>query len=96
MPDREKVIKGLERCSGGRLNPCFGCPYDEEETDDFCEDILMKDAIALLKEQEPVEPTYNESHLYVSDAFRCGVCGCLVNFHAKYCQNCGRKVKWDA
>ena len=53
MPDRGKVIKGLECCSNG--NMCKGkCPYDElgyEWTD--CVRPLIKDALSLLKEQEP-------------------------------------------
>lgn len=53
MTDREKVIKGLECCSSG--NMCKEkCPYDElgcEWTD--CVRPLAKDALSLLKAQEP-------------------------------------------
>lgn len=49
MPDREKVMKGLECCSRGCK---FGCPYADEESS-TCESVLAADALELLKEQEP-------------------------------------------
>lgn len=54
MSDREKVIKGLECAIGirGRKN-CDDCPYDNDFNCIGC-DIVMRDAIALLKEQEAV------------------------------------------
>ena len=51
MPDREKVIKGLEyhlkELSVGKT--CFECPYCGNNP---CEIHLITDALALLKEQE--------------------------------------------
>ena len=55
MIDREKVIKGLE-CHADRTNLSCNiakCPYYEL---DFCGVRLSQDALALLKEQEAVEP----------------------------------------
>ena len=46
MPDREKVIKGLENC---KIHFCDECPYDVEKD---CTFYLHHDALALLKEQE--------------------------------------------
>ena len=46
------------------------------------------------KRNEPMKPTLNESHSYVSDAFKCGKCGHAIRFHAKYCEDCGQAVKW--
>ena len=46
MPDREKVIKGLEMC---KIMYCDECPYDDE---DNCHLYLNQDALELLKEQE--------------------------------------------
>lgn len=58
MTDLEKVVKGLECCLSASLGETI-CPtctyrYDENgvETGD-CEINLLKDAIALLKAQEP-------------------------------------------
>lgn len=58
MPDREKVIKGLECCVSGNTAICerLGCPYADEHEGigDTCIDTLMADALALLKAQEPI------------------------------------------
>lgn len=47
MIDRDKVIKGLERCSKHDGSECPQCPYFNGE----CTDDLMADALSLLKEQ---------------------------------------------
>lgn len=54
MPDREKVIKGLECCVAYDYK-CNDCPYqDDGGAEDGCySDELKADAIALLKAQEP-------------------------------------------
>lgn len=58
MPDREKVIKGLEICShpGGCRSEC---PYYEKEGAE-CSYWLLKDALELLNEQEPRVLTFEE------------------------------------
>jgi hypothetical protein len=51
MIDREKVIKGLECCADECV---YGCPYDhfgDEGLD--CTALLCRDAVELLKAQEP-------------------------------------------
>jgi len=50
MIDREKVIKGLEHCANEA--DCRGCVYQEQMKDrsDGCD--CMREALALLKEQE--------------------------------------------
>ena len=52
MPDREKVIKGLNSCSGS--GTCVNsCPYYDNCGNNYsCTSNLAKDALALLKEQE--------------------------------------------
>ena len=91
MPDREKVIKGLECCTfilGKRK--CNECPYQKENG---CYQ-LQDDFHALLKEQEPVEPKIQTSHdgngtwWYV-----CGMCNTAINPNDKFCHECGKKVK---
>ena len=49
MPDREKVIKGLECCKRKDGNECKVCPYTESE---YCTEDMVTDALALLKEQD--------------------------------------------
>ena len=55
MPDREKVINGLESCVIS-MTKCFYnrnemCPYASVDVC-HCEQELMRDALELLKEQE--------------------------------------------
>lgn len=61
MPDREKVIKGLECClkESDHLysNPCNGCPYEGQE----CIDRMKADALVLLKEQEAIIDQYRRA-----------------------------------
>ena len=54
MTDREKVIKGLyQHCEGSMFDRCGECPYYEVADAPFqCRDELLRDALALLKEQE--------------------------------------------
>ena len=55
MPDREKVIKGLECCMSESLY--YKCPYkseDECENGKYYYSKAIEDAIALLREQEPI------------------------------------------
>lgn len=98
MPDREKVIKGLECCTKGGV--CFSdCPYSKEVpmVDGRCITTVQADALALLKEQEPIEPIISYG------TFRCGNCRNIVGYNDGYgrgyqnnfCSDCGRKVKWE-
>lgn len=97
MPDREKVIKGLEYCT---LQARKGWPYEPEITKSGCEisacpyigkcgDMLF-DALELLKEQEQ-EPIHDSYH----HVFKCGNClEVIKGTHFNYCPNCGKKMKW--
>lgn len=67
MPDREKVLKGLECCLvSEEYYQCEKCPYrateDERKVIDWCCHLgeLRKDALELLKEQEPRVLTLGE------------------------------------
>lgn len=100
MTDKEKVIKGLQCCSVKGMCTCElqGCPYYPDKYNPYneCTNQLTAGALALLKEQNnPIKPTLNENHRYVSDAFKCGKCGHIIRFHAKYCEDCGQAVKWE-
>lgn len=51
-PDREKVIKGLECCAADCVD---GCPYENIEAEGWnCTTLLCRDALELLKAQEPI------------------------------------------
>ena len=102
MTDREKVIKGLECCSmPGDKRDCDLCPIGFGEG---CALKLKRDALALLKAQEPVEPKVvdtSSSKLYHSKMFKnhyCGYCGeflHIVNRKDLFCSHCGKAVKWE-
>ena len=101
MTDREKVILALELC---RYDPdpgqekkwyhsCLKCPYctDRNGMEMNCAQ-MYTDAIALLREQQPVEPKWiNKFKVY-----QCGTCGSPLLGDALYCSRCGKKVKWDS
>ena len=103
MIDREKVIKGLEYCIThyNCKDEVSTCPYIDlcEQLDDSTGGTLERDALALLKEQEPVEPkrTINSNGFHYD---YCGACDCILpvgrDFNrANYCPRCGRPVKWE-
>ena len=88
MPDREKVIKGLEQFKAD-FKPFCGNGSDWARVDA---------ALSLLREQEPVEPKRVLGVL--PDWYHCGACGMDMldtgdGYRPKYCPNCGRAVKWD-
>lgn len=101
MPDREKVIKALELCTSKietrTQTPCETCPYHNRKyhgvLGDGCCNVrsLQRDALALLKAQEPVTPYFN-SRLTWSCGNQCGTD--LMGFE-KYCPECGRAVRWE-
>lgn len=87
MPDREKVIKGLENTEimlkqavdrGGEMAVmgAFKC-YNH-----------VSDALALLKEQEAVVPI-TEHHLFL-----CPVCKKTLFREQKFCHECGKHIEW--
>ena len=77
MPDREKVIKGLECCHvmvhdlGPDKTSCGICPYKDVQTEEQidlggieCIAVLHDDAMALLKEQKAEWIEYPECLAY--------------------------------
>ena len=60
MPDREKVIKGLECCTSEQA--CKGCPYSQSETGHLCSFNCLHDALAMLKEQEGIIKTLEDKN----------------------------------
>ena len=65
MIEREKVMRGLECCMReNNTNMCGDCPYhDSSETRFGCMRSAMRDALALLREQEPRVLTLEEIKL---------------------------------
>jgi len=96
MIDRKKVIKGLMICVNripGEYD-CNKCPYEIDGNN--CEINMAKDALALLKEQEAVEPTLirEGQNKYYND-YVCPRCGNDVVYEQNYCSECGVRFIWE-
>lgn len=93
---QEQVIKALEMCTAPGRNCNMSCPYYDI---DECEICLERDALDILKAQEPMKPTrYQEGRWFKT--WRCGACGGTLVFRngedkPNYCTDCGRAVKWE-
>lgn len=96
MPDREKVIKGLECLA--KTGRCLEdeCVYFHGHS---CLEVVQ-DAIDLLKEQEAVTPqSFDEWHKIERNhmelrVWRCGYCTTSLDITDNFCRNCGKKVDW--
>ena len=89
MIDREKVINAIECCIDGCL--CAECDY--EGIEGCWNKVLLTDALALLKDQEPVEPELEgggSSWWHV-----CGECHGAIDASDRYCKHCGRRIKHE-
>lgn len=91
MPDSENVIKAIEICYTAGHN-CTECPLFNE---DDCNDRLMRDALALLREHEAVKPKRVSTIVDTITYFVCGSCGMPIGLTDRYCSHCGKKVKRD-
>ena len=93
MVDREKVIKWLEICIKGCDD---SCPYKKEceSKGGFIEP--MRDALALLKEQEP-RNALNIVKVHEGTLGNCPTCGSeLMDYYNEtLCGRCGQAVKWE-
>ena len=95
MPDREKVLKGLEQCVNGE---CASCPYQNSEDLGSCFDIdvLLSDTLALLKAQEARVMSLEELNLDADESVICYSEFCdsrVVNVTAPFCYPGDRLVQ---
>ena len=90
MPDREKVIKELEEAVDW---------LSTETSLTVVYQWVVRDALALLKAQDPVTPRTSRGW------YKCGACGNGIatildngepSHKERYCNLCGRAVKWGA
>ena len=91
MPDKEKVIEGLKCHYEGLKSSCDICPYKDEWA---CQISLCGDALALLKEQEAVEPKEAKFETFGSTR-KCSNCNKYLFPAGRYCPHCSRPVRWD-
>lgn len=68
MPDREKVMYSLERCSSSVPDACRDCEYDKWPAR-ICVQHLTKDAMELLKAQKEKDELQKEEMAGVDSAF---------------------------
>jgi hypothetical protein len=93
MADLENVIRGIELCGYQDGMPqCDSCPYDGKD----CWTRLKRDALSLLKAQEPKQAEWS-AQPFANNVWRCGGCYSKLNRRRKdnYCWYCGMPVKWD-
>lgn len=98
MPDREKVIKALECCDDKGSPNCEQCPYMDDDFVGTCasRNPLFRDALALLKGQEPIPCGEKiKAGDVVLDFYECGYCKNAIRKPWRYCPFCGKAVKWD-
>lgn len=95
MPDREKVIKGLEYCT---LQARKGWPYEPEITKSGCEIYacpyinncgeMLFDALALIAENQPEEPREERHESKINHEW-----GDEVEVWSEfYCSHCGAMI----
>ena len=98
-PDREKVIEGLDICINTIRTSCpSGCPYYEQCVKRGIHNVfqpILRDALALLKEQEHVRVEIVDSDGGRTHWYVCGGCKTPINQGDRFCHECGRKMKWE-
>lgn len=92
MIDRENIIEKLQE-SAAYFRSSFDAMYGTVACEKFRSwTDAIEQALALLKAQEPVKPTWKNGYPL------CGECGYKLHWIIElnnYCPNCGRAVKWE-
>lgn len=95
--DREKVIESVDICRG--KGHCEDCRYYQGHagyTIMDCRKYLLNDVLAMLKDQEAVEPIlvregWNKYH----NNYVCPRCDNDVFYEQNYCLECGVRFLWE-
>jgi hypothetical protein len=101
MPDREKVIEGVEHCFHGQ--ECCGdieCPYYIDHLSDccleYCQENLKADVLALLKKQQEkvnrVDTTKVKTVQRIAKSEDNGTYFTMIWYE---CEECGHKINGD-
>lgn len=93
--DRDSTIDGLQHVAD-MIHEYTDKPWIHTIEVD-CE--LILNALALLKEQEPIEPDTDcdgseDEYSYRSWWYVCKACGGQIDYEDDYCRHCGRPQKW--
>ena len=101
MDDREKVVKGLENLPEWLFRQ-YQVVYDGDASNYYDAYKTVDEALAMLKEQEPIllenrhKPygiSTNANSPWIS---RCPKCGKKVEGkQTRFCKYCGQAVKWE-
>ena len=100
MTNMEKIKIGLKCIIDGTVR-CESCGYAIDKHGHYsCQQNCASDALALLNEQEAVEPDTDSEGIC-----SCGNCGETVGWFpagcsttkklCKFCPECGKAVKWE-
>ena len=96
MQKLEKVIKGFEQCliCGIAEDKCAPCTYLTEPN---CITKLKRDALELLKEQQPKKGHWETKIIRGDKAMCCSVCGedSGTIYDYPFCPNCGAYMGED-
>ena len=94
MDKLDNVIKGLEHCICGK--GCYDCPYtDCDSCTPFCKAQIMRDALELLKAQEPQAAVFDMNGYTGEPVPKCPKCRAPIEKCFDYCPSCGQAVKWE-
>lgn len=99
MTQFEKTINGTKCC---RDMQCTSCPYNIDWEKRYCITNLCRDALELLKEQEPKPVLSPHIDRFCMRAFAEYIAYCpnckqeiLEKHNKSYCGFCGQAVKWN-
>ncbi len=97
MPDMEKVIYDIERCTCRVPDACRDCSHYTGTVGYECMEGLMRDALDLLEEQDAMKPISKSRHgANPQIQHFCRRCNAMLFHHKqKYCIECGQAVKWE-
>ena len=96
---REKVIYSIERCTCHVPDACRDCAYDAGHPYNECVEMLLRDALSLLKAKEPqtviVDDIPKDDTWFGIWFGRCPNCKEMLTkkYHKHFCGNCGQEVK---
>lgn len=99
MADLGKVIYSIERCICHVPDACRDCYYDAGHPYNECVELLLRDALELLKAQEPKNILDVADSVEGIEVGKCPRCDrTIVSKQSDptwYCKYCGQAVKWE-
>lgn len=101
MFEVNEVVDSLTKCiTVFGIRDCSECRYNNYDSN-YCQENLMRDALELLKAQEPqtviVDDIPKDDTWFGIWFGRCPNCKEMLTkkYHKHFCGNCGQAVKWN-